>query len=84
MKMVGTLPNSRLLNFKLPIDQTPSKIWKVKCLNLHGNDAIFAAVLRAGPFFLLPSPVLTFCAVISCAIDWHPPVVRLQGVAIAK
>ena len=83
MKMVGTLSNSRLLNNLLSADQPPSKIRKVKCLNLHDNDAIFAAVWRVGPFCLLPSPVLTFCAVISCALDWLALLVRLQGVAIA-
>ena len=83
MKMVDTLSNSRLLNVKFPAHQTPSKIRKVKCLNLHDNDAIFAAVWRVSPFWLLLSPVLTFCAVIFCALDWLAPLVRLQGVAIA-
>ncbi len=84
MKMVGTLLVSRLLNVWLSANQTPSNIRKVKCLNLHGDDAIFAAVWRVGPFCLLPSPVLTFCAAISCALGWRAPVVGLQGVARAE
>ena len=37
-----------------------------------------------GPFFLLPSSVLTFCAAISSALDWRAPLVGLQGVARAE
>ena len=83
MKMVGKLLVSRLLNVSLSRLQFPSNIRKIKCLNLHGDDAIFAAVWRVGLFFLLPSPVLTFCAAISFALSWLITEVGLQGVALA-